>query len=241
MSDHGANEGRGGTGASRFALYYQPEADEALARAGAGWLAGQVLDHDPWPGWLASPARYGFHATLKAPFRLIEGATANDLADWAMQRAALMDAFELPALEPQWFGEFLALRPRDGDPPADSPLRCLADEWVAVLEPWRAELDAHEIARRDPARLSAVQARNLRRWGYPAVFDAWRFHMTLSGPAPAGIDARARARLLDRARMHFAGALARPVYVQSVCVCVQARQEEPFAILQRLPLRGFSG
>ncbi len=67
----------------RYAIYFTPERDDPLTRVAANWLG-----RDPFTGAAApapaigrlSPAeiafhtaaarRYGFHATLKAPFRL---------------------------------------------------------------------------------------------------------------------------------------------------------------------------
>ncbi|MEZ5652118.1 MAG: DUF1045 domain-containing protein [Burkholderiaceae bacterium] len=222
----------------RIAVYFLPAPEGSLARAGADWLGGRVIDDPPWPDWLSAPARYGFHATLKAPFRLADGLDPTAMATWVRERARRIDAFTLPPLEPVWFGDFLALRPRDGDPAPDAPLRCLADECVAVLEPWRAPLTAQEVARRRPERLSAEQARLLRQWGYPGVFDAWRFHMTLSGPAPPTLDAATRSAILAAARAHFASALAQPILVDAISLCVEASAGQAFRCWRRVPLRG---
>ncbi|RWD65342.1 MAG: DUF1045 domain-containing protein, partial [Mesorhizobium sp.] len=83
----------------RYAIYYTPRQDEPLARIAANWLgrdpfgaatrpveavaelsAAEVAFHT------ASARRYGFHATLKAPFRLAGSETEASL------RAAL-DSF----------------------------------------------------------------------------------------------------------------------------------------------------
>ncbi len=225
-----------GSGPMRVAVYYQPAATSALGIAGQEWLAGAAVRDAPWPGWTDAPAAYGFHATLKAPFRLAAGAGYEALAAEAAARARRMSPFVLPALEPVWFGGFLALRPRDGDPPADHPLRCLADEWVAVLEPWRAPSTPEEIMRRNPERLDATRRRHLKFWGYPHVFGTWRFHMTLSGPAPANLGEAERAAILERARTHFSAALAEPETVDAVALCVQPSPESPFHCERRITL-----
>src|ERR1051325_2068000 len=41
-------------------------------------------------------------------------------------------------------------------------------------------------------------AGNLHAWGYPHVFADFRFHMTLSGPLPAALQAPALAALAER-------------------------------------------
>lgn len=221
----------------RIALYYVPESDEPLARAAADWLAGRVID-EPWPGWLDAPRRYGFHATLKAPFRVADGHSAEALAGWALGRAAGRASVPLPPLAPVWFDGFLALRPTEGDPGADSPLRCLADEWVAALDAWRAPLGASERARRRPERLTDVERRHLDRWGYPFVFETWRFHMTLSGPVPADMSQVARASVLDAAARHFGPALRGPLHIGALNLCAEPEPGAPFVRWRRLPLAG---
>src|SRR5689334_2324140 len=81
----------------RFAIYAVPgagladAAGAALCRRAEQWLgrgaAGQPVTADVPAGWTraeldaitASARRYGFHATLKAPFRLAEGRTPEEL------------------------------------------------------------------------------------------------------------------------------------------------------------------
>ena len=73
----------------RYAIYFAPRPRRALARFGAAWLgwdaeAGADRDGPELAGLprpraeiVATPRRYGFHATLKAPFRLARGATSR--------------------------------------------------------------------------------------------------------------------------------------------------------------------
>ena len=69
----------------RYAIYHAPPAGE-FARRAAGWLGwdaerGQVAAHPdlglPAGEMTAEPRRYGFHATIKPPFRLREGQTVG--------------------------------------------------------------------------------------------------------------------------------------------------------------------
>ncbi|MFN3614080.1 MAG: phosphonate metabolism protein, partial [Rubrimonas sp.] len=75
------------SGYARYAIYYAPEPGSALARAGAAWLGADPAGAPPppiEPAGLPRPraelvsraARYGLHATLKAPFRLAPGVAA---------------------------------------------------------------------------------------------------------------------------------------------------------------------
>ncbi|MYZ48985.1 hypothetical protein E4O86_14815, partial [Rhizobiales bacterium L72] len=78
----------------RTAIYFVPPPDHPLARAAAGWLGRDVetgaataqprlpdLSGEELAALTAEPRRYGFHATLKAPFRLAEPWRLEDLAE----------------------------------------------------------------------------------------------------------------------------------------------------------------
>src|SRR5262249_30663264 len=57
----------------------------------------------------------------------------------------------------------------------------------------------HEREQRLSAGLSERQIENLDRWGYPYVFEDFRFHLTLTGP----IDAERRASILALLQARF--------------------------------------
>src|SRR5262249_12768926 len=76
----------------RYAIYFVPPADSALYRSGAGFLGYDCypgkrlrqpqdtgLTASEWAQLTREPRRYGFHATLKAPFRLLPPFTEMDL------------------------------------------------------------------------------------------------------------------------------------------------------------------
>ena len=80
----------------RYAIYFTPDPESALWRFGCaaiGYDAARAcavdgLDHPVLRTELAvayreAPARYGFHATLKAPFALAAGTTLDDLLNSA--------------------------------------------------------------------------------------------------------------------------------------------------------------
>lgn len=179
----------------RYALYYTPPQGE-FADFGASWLGwdavrGAAVAQPDLPGLdiaalTAEPRKYGFHATLKAPFRLAEGARAEDLAAAVAALAAQLRPVTLDGLALTRIGPFLALTPQ-GD---DGPLNALAAQVVEALDPFRAPLTEAEMARRNPDRLTPRQRALLDAWGYPYVLDEFRFHMTLTGALdPATLDA----------------------------------------------------
>lgn len=172
-------------GFTRFAVYYLPPPGP-LADFGAQWLgwdvqAGCGVDQPDVPGigtFTERPRKYGFHATLKPPFRLAEGRTQQALSDALAVLASGMAPASCDGLQADLLGRFLALRPT-GD---TSGLRRVAAALVEGLDAFRAAPDAEELARRRKARLTPAQDQLLQRWGYPYVMEEFRFHMTLTGP-----------------------------------------------------------
>jgi hypothetical protein len=110
----------------------------------------------------------------------------------------------------------------------------LAASVVERFEPFRAPPEPDELARRTAAGLNAAQQRNLERWGYPYVFDEFRFHMTLTGPiAPVQRDA-ALGVLQER----FGALLADPIELDALALFVQAESGADFLVHARRPLQG---
>ena len=94
---------------SRYAIYFAPARATPLWELGVRWLGrdpetGAALAPPEVPGFsagrlcaLTAPARrYGWHATLKAPFRLREGLSEYDLALAVRAFAARLSAVALP-------------------------------------------------------------------------------------------------------------------------------------------------
>ncbi|MGX9178980.1 DUF1045 domain-containing protein [Mesorhizobium sp. BHbdii] len=220
----------------RYAIYFTPRQDEPLARIAANWLgrdpfgaatrpveavgelsAAEVAFHT------ASARRYGFHATLKAPFRLASNETEAAL------RAALDDfvlatpVVTIPRLVVSQIDGFFALVP-EGPLPA---LNRFADDVVRDFDRFRAPLTEAEIERRSPDSLKPDEFRNLCQWGYPYVFETFRFHMTLSGRASSHESPRLRAAIDSL----FAQVLQRPVPVDALTLFVETEPGAPFMVL----------
>jgi len=214
----------------RIAVFFTPQADHPLTLAAARWLmrdaftgahfapvAADPFNADDLHALTAEPRRYGFHATIKAPFRLTTGAGLAD-AD------ALLAGFcreakpcPLPELEVAALGPFFALVP-SAEAKAVSELAARA---VKAFEPLRAPLDPHELARRRRGGLTPAQEANLTAWGYPYVLDEFQFHMTLSGPVPAARQAAMASLLRERF-----DAVPRQLAIDSLALFVE---EEPGA------------
>ncbi len=173
---------------SRYAIYYTPE-KSPLAAFGASWLGwdaleGRLVPHPevrglpkPVAELTRTPRKYGFHGTLKPPFRLAASTDEAGLRASVAALAAQMAPVVLQGLELAHLGSFLALTPQ-GDAAA---LAALAGRVVQELDPFRAPPGEEELTRRRQSGLSARQEELLLRWGYPYVLDQFRFHLTLTG------------------------------------------------------------
>lgn len=208
----------------RWALYFSPP--DELGQLGQQWLSDKFVPAAPWT---AAPRRYGFHATLKAPFRLSPGYTLSDLRAAIAVWTGLQRPFSV-RLSVQWLGGFPALRPvAEAD---NAALAGLAASAVAQLDPFRAELSAAEEQRRLKAPLTARERELLARWGYPYVFEAFRFHCTLTEPLPPEI-----ARdLFALAEQHFNRVLSEPVLIDHVVLVEEPEPNANFMMVERFRL-----
>lgn len=226
----------------RYALYFAPPADSELWRLAQRWLgrdceSGERLAQPALDGWSAaevaaateSPRHYGFHATLKAPFRLAPDRGPAELREAARALAGRQRAFQAPPLKVSAIGSFIALTLATPSP----AMQALADAAVQELDALRAPLTEAEIARRLKSGLAARQEELLRRWGYPYVLEEFRFHMTLTGSLA---DAGRRERLRTRLAALFRPVLAEPVPVREICLYSQQHEDQPFRLAERLPL-----
>lgn len=166
---------------TRYAIYHLP-APGPLAQFGAEWLGWDIglgcSKEGGGPTHLTHlPRKYGFHATVKPPFRLAVGKTVEDLDISAKEIAAGSAPILLEGLELTCLGRFFALTPI-GD---TKVLNAMAAKMVSGLDHFRAPSSEAELAKRRASGLSDTQEENLTRWGYPYVMDEFRFHMTLTG------------------------------------------------------------
>lgn len=214
----------------RYAMYYAPERDDPLWKAGCAWLG-----RDPESGEAAPPhggddlvgdaARYGFHATLKPPFSLAAGADEADL-DAALARfAASRAADAMPELSVQALHGFLALRPENDA----ASLRRLAAACVEEFDAFRRPSSAAEIGMRRSKGLTPAQDAHLVRWGYPYVFGEYRFHMTLT----KRLNDDARAHWLPMLEDRFEAALRLPRALSGVALFAEPAPGAPFKLLRR--------
>jgi putative phosphonate metabolism protein len=229
----------------RYAIYFTPPVDDPLSVQAACWLGrdafrDQDIEQIAVDGFDAAeiaaltdePRRYGFHATLKAPFELAAGTNETELLERFEAFAASAPAFEISRLVLGTLGPFFALVP--GGPSGD--LQAFADACVREFEPFRAALSAADITRRKPERLAESERSNLMSWGYPYVFEDFRFHMTLTGQVPAERHPVMRSVLEAR----FAPFIDRPLAISHLSLFVEPERGAPFVMKRIVPLRPLS-
>ncbi|MCL6706030.1 DUF1045 domain-containing protein [Pseudomonas sp. R2.Fl] len=227
----------------RYAIYFTPAGNDPLTQAAARWLGRDAFSGETFPlseqGELAAdevmeltadPRRYGFHATLKAPFELRPGTTEEQLLGALEVFCAKTKPFDIPNVILGQIGAFFAVVPDRVYP----ELQSFAASIVETFEPFRAPLGEADIARRKPEKLTATQRDNLHAWGYPYVFDDFRFHMTLTGQVPADYAGAMRAVLLDR----FSTLVDRPLPIDGLALFREDERGAPFLVQSRLPLSG---
>jgi len=187
---------------SRYALYFVPPADSPLYRFGSSVLGydcytGRMLTHPDelvrdaraWHSMVDEPRRYGFHATLKAPFHLSSPCTEMQLIGALENFAASGHVISVIAPVVRMLSGFAAILSQQ----QEASLDALAANCTKAFDSFRAPISPQERARRIAAGLNQAQVENLDRWGYPFVFADFRFHMTLTGRiAPDARDPRSR-------------------------------------------------
>lgn len=227
----------------RYALYVTVPAQTPLGRFGVSALGydcdgGKVVAQAVPPGLdpaavvtaTVGPSRYGFHATIIAPFRLAAGASRSDLISALQCFAAGRKPCTVGRLQPALLSQFVALLP-SGPGPAMS---AFAADTLAAFDEFRAPPSTGDQERRMAAGLSARQRQLLDRWGYPYVLEQFRFHMTLAGPLPRA-DCE---RWLAAYQTAFAPLARHVLVVDALSLLCQDRPDARFHLIRREPLTG---
>lgn len=223
----------------RYALYFAPPAQSPLWRFGSSVVGHDAetggdapppplrrFDPARWREITAEPRRYGFHGTLKAPFRLAPGRTEQELQAACARFAGNRAGFACAGVTLATIGRFLALRLAVPSAALDR----LAAGAVAAFDEFRAPMTEAEREKRLRAPLSPRQQEYLARWGYPYVLDEFRFHMTLTGPLEDEERALAEAELAE----HFAASGADgPLIVREIALYRQ--DSGRFRLIARYP------
>ncbi|TSA12135.1 MAG: DUF1045 domain-containing protein [Comamonadaceae bacterium] len=227
---------------ARYAVYFSPARHSPWWTFGALWLGrdefADATLQQPIPGQVeladlssitAEPRRYGFHATLKAPFHLTGGHTFDDLAVRMQALAKTLKPVALGPLHAVMLGNFVALVPvKRIDPTASLAASC-----VIGLDDLRAALSEADLARRLAAPLNAREQELLRQYGYPYVLERFRLHFTLSGPVPAHTARCVIQEVAESVKQLNATA---PLKLDRLCLFTESAAGRPFKRLIDFPL-----
>lgn len=229
----------------RYAIYFTLAQNDPLYQLAAQWFGYDFyqgskpsirMDHHallkplfPYSDFNAKASLYGFHATLKPPFRLKPRVSHKQLVKILKHFSRLHSPFNCAKLKLQQIDNFLALVPEQNC----KKLNQLAKDCVQTFDVFRDELAAEEVQKRNPASLTEDQRLMLKLWGYPYVLDEFRFHMTLT-------DALTQSQI-DRCKplleSYFHPYTSRPLRIDQINLCYQATEHSPFVVLETYLLK----
>jgi hypothetical protein len=225
----------------RYAIYWVPAPSSPLAAFARDWFGAEVetgealaapradfgLDAALVQRATASPRRYGIHATIKAPFRLREGASAKELAaalgTFCSQRRRIRSA----PLCLHRFSRYLALVVEA----EHAEIAWLADSCVTYFDHFRAALNGDDRSRRSAA-LPPSAAALFEQFGYHDIFHRFMFHITLAGPLEEAELEAVEAALAPA----IAPLTAAPFVLEDLCLCGDPGPGSLFRVLGRFPL-----
>jgi putative phosphonate metabolism protein len=226
----------------RYAIYFVAAPGSDLDRFGADLIGydafggtdlpfpdGVTKAVPDWHDLTMDPRKYGFHATLKAPFALVPGSNEAELIAACKSFAA--KARPIPVIKPAVaaISGFIAVVPAQYSTELDR----LAADCVRAFDRFRAPLAAQDRARRNPSALTAAQLVHLDVWGYPYVMDDFRFHMTLTGR----VGAERRDPLVAMLRARFGALGLKELAIDRIAVLRQLDADSRFRVLAHFGLR----
>jgi len=225
----------------RYAIYFAPPPASLLWQQGSRWLGRDAISGHALlqpcfrglePGSLAeftrTPARYGFHATLVPPFRLKDHLTEADLRTALADFSARQQPLPLPVLAISQLDRFFCLRPSRHS----ARLQGLASLCTRAFDRFRAPPTPSELARRKAVQLNGQEKKNLEIWGYPYVFEQYRFHFTLTGRMAEG---KVKERVYGALVETFGPLLGESLVLDGLCLFVEPEWGQPLRCLHRFP------
>ena len=222
----------------RVAIFYAPGSQTPLADFGAQWLGWDVEKSNTVPhpeisglpapisDLVATPQKYGFHGTLKAPFRLHEDQTLDGLRHAMKAFSDKRQRFVIGEMKVAKLGRFVAIIQAN---PSDE-FANFASDIVRSFEAYRAPLSDEEIAKRRKAELTPRQDELMLQWGYPFIFEEFKFHLTLTGK----LSEQNAQSVCDRLGEHLKTILKDPLEAVDLCLYGE-RDDGRFEIIERFP------
>ena len=228
----------------RYAIYFSPAITSPWWAFGAGWLGRDEWSNLPLEqavvdeispealyAMTQAPRRYGFHATLKAPFHLQNNCGITDLTEKLLYLSKQLQPVELGTLCAVKMGNFVALVPQT----MSTKLQDLAEKCVTEINALRAPLTEIDIARR------SVDVKDLRgqflleKFGYPHVLERFVFHFTLSGRVtPQEADSLVTTLMRPVMKLNQNS----PLVLDRLCLFIEDTPGEPFRRIADMALTG---
>jgi 2'-5' RNA ligase len=220
----------------RYALYFAPHGSSPLWSFGSKLLGYDAVSGEPvehpgtlgeflvrWSSLTTEPRKYGFHATLKAPFHLVENQDEGALLQAVDNFSSVTSAFPL-TLKVADVGPFIALKPSS----SAKEINVLASEIVNHFDHFRKPLSAEDRKRRLQSPLTDRQIAYLDLFGYPYVHEEFRFHMTLTN----ALHIEDREPVLNCLRSLFETEVGNTaILINRLCVFRQESPQERFRII----------
>jgi putative phosphonate metabolism protein len=228
----------------RYAIYFAPEKLSPWWLFGAHWLGRDECTDSALPQPLldsfepdelahltAQPRRYGFHATLKAPFRLAGHRNEATLLSRLHTLAKTLAPVPLGSMRATRLSDFVALIPEVVTP----ELHDLATRCVINLDDLRGPPLPDDLRKRQLQKLDRREAELLASYGYPYVMERFRLHLTLTGPLKA-----AAAQCIEKiaaSRIDHLNTLA-PLTLDRLCLFLEKTPDAPFLRIADVLLQG---
>lgn len=229
----------------RYAIYYAPQVSSPWWSTWSEWLGRDAssgvlkatplidgLDQDVFNALVKEPARYGLHATIKAPFKLGLGIEIENVSQRLQGISQQQKAFELK-LKLEKFRNFYALTPI-GDV---NYIQELANQVVIDMDDFRLSLTEEELNKRRLNGLSPLEDQMLIKWGYPYVLDCFRFHISLSGHLE-GLDTRYQELIENAIEQRLQVLSEIPLMFDSLCLFEEPNIGADFYLKERFTFGG---
>lgn len=223
----------------RYAVYYVPHHESDLAVFGKSWFGYDLsegetdrnlhgLDLELVRRVTAKPARYGMHATLKAPFYLAEGYSLEQLLDKADRFSKKRKKFTLGKLKIGWHGNTMVLIENQ----KNHQINQFASQCVLKFEDFRAPLTMKERTRRLEQNLNLHQRLMLEELGYPYVLSEFQFHVTLTD----NMTEAEKEKIVPALEMTLDGILEKPCEIDGIAIVGDPGNNQPFQMIEYFEL-----
>lgn len=232
----------------RYAITFSPAIASTLWPIGCRWLGLDPIVGKSLPQqhvsavdaprlWelTSSARRFGMQAVIKYPFRLGATISIERLVDSVEQLTARLRPVVLPGL---------VLRCSHGRFRLESvveptELSGIAAAVIQTLQPLSAPLNPSEYARLKAGILTTRERENLHAWGYPYVFEQYRFQIRLTSYIT---ESREKEVIYSALSSCFSSVCAEPLMIDAMCLFVETGPGTPLRFLHRFVFaKRFSG